>query len=94
MCIRDRWGVVTYESFDSVDVKWLDDGSKNNYVKDVTAAIANKELIEHADVTKPAFSGIEALCEALPTTKIQKLNLSDIELTPDEPHQACDRVRP
>jgi hypothetical protein len=73
-----RWGEVTYENSDSVDVKWLDDESTKDYVRAVT--MASKEMTEqHGD---PVFGGIEALCDGLSDTKIQQLNLSDTGLSP------------
>jgi hypothetical protein len=78
-----RWGEVNGDPDSDGEVKlnWLDDGSESGYTKANTLiAVSDKGLIEYAEAV---FGGIEALCTGLPNTSIQRLNLSEIGLTPD-----------
>ena len=74
-----RWGVVDYESRDSVNVFWLDDGSEARGVQGITMAIADRGLIGHIE---PVYGAIEALCDGLPATSIERLDLSGTGLRP------------
>ena len=74
-----RWGEVTCENDDSVDVKWLDDGSGTYHVEGVTMAVADRGLVEH--VGEPVYPGVKALCSGLPATSIARLDLGGIGLT-------------
>jgi hypothetical protein len=88
-----RWGVVKF--LDSGGTKayisWLDNAlaarglCKSGFTETHTliAAVSDKALVAHTDLSAPVFGGIEALCSGLPSTSIQRLNLSDIGLTPE-----------